>query len=163
MSLPNSQYWKQNMAQDNSLGCEPINFPSHRKSHAVVVSVALATASECFPREPKHHHRSQQLGTVSTFFFIFSRDRIFLCSLGYPWTHSDSPTSASGVVRLWPCTTILGLMWCWDKIRALCILGKLSINWDTSQSWREHILFQLILLMIIIYEVGIILLLIYQW
>lgn len=101
-------------------------------------------------------------GSASRFFFL-SQDRIFLCSLGYPWTCSDSPTSASGVVRLWPCIIILGLMWCWDKIRALCILGKLSINWDTSQSWREHILFQLILLMIIIYEVGIILLLIYQW
>lgn len=69
------------MAQDNSLGCEPINFPSHRKSHAVVVSVALATASECFPREPKHHHRSQQLGTMSTFFLFSPETEFFRVAL----------------------------------------------------------------------------------
>lgn len=153
MSLPNSQ--------DNSFGCEPINFPANRK-------VMQLWFMRLLPQHLSVFHGNPSTTTVHSSWvceqiFFFSQDRIFLCSLGYPWTRSDSPTSASGVVRLWPCIIILGLMWCWDKIRALCILGKLSINWDTSQSWREHILFQLILLMIIIYEVGIILLLIYQW
>jgi hypothetical protein len=54
---------------------------------------------------------------ILSFFFFFSRDRVSLCSLGCPGTHSvdqadlelrDPPASASQVLGLKACTTMPG-------------------------------------------------------